>query len=211
MNKNIRLLVEGFFDDEIFNTNNDIKTDIEDLGKYYDYKVGEIFYQNKKPYAVCCGEPKYFKDNKHRFCLLNVSDKQLKWRVNNGENNLVKELGRCEINYFYLTSFNDFKYINEDGYQNTQIIKNNYDITEFPVFEYCINKGNNVYLPAIDELQMMYLNKDKLGKYSLMSDYYWSSTQQSANNAYYISTEFGNVGSLDKFFSFRIYPFFHLD
>jgi hypothetical protein len=116
MNKNIRLLVEGFFDDEIFNTNNDIKTDIEDLGKYYDYKVGEIFYQNKKPYAVCCGEPKYFKDNKHRFCLLNVSDKQLKWGV---KNNIVKELNCFKIKYFYLTSFNDFKYIDENGYKNT--------------------------------------------------------------------------------------------
>ena len=70
MNKQIRLLVEGFFDNEIFNVNNDIKTNIEDLGRYYDYKVGDIFYQNKKPYAICCGESKYFKDNKPRFCLL---------------------------------------------------------------------------------------------------------------------------------------------
>ena len=97
MNKSIRLLVEGFFDDEIFNTDNDIKTDIEDLGKYYDYHVGDIIYQNKKPYAVCCGEPKYFKDNKPRFCLLNDSDKLLKWRTNA---KLVKELRCFKIKYF---------------------------------------------------------------------------------------------------------------
>ena len=59
MNKNIRLLVEGFFDDEIFNVENDIKTDIEDLGRYYyDYQIGDIYYLNKKPYAICCGENK---------------------------------------------------------------------------------------------------------------------------------------------------------
>jgi len=58
MNKQIRLLVEGFFDDDIFNVKDDIKSDIEDLGRYYDYQVGDIYYQNKKPYAVYCGESK---------------------------------------------------------------------------------------------------------------------------------------------------------
>ena len=51
MNKSIRLLVEGFFDDEIFNTDNDIKTDIEDLGKYYDYILkitNHVFVYQKK-------------------------------------------------------------------------------------------------------------------------------------------------------------------
>jgi len=87
MNKSIRLLIEGFFDDEIFDVKNDIKSDIEDLGKYYDYKVGDIIYQNKKPYAVCCGETKWFKDNTPRFCLLKNSKED--WRKSN---ELVKEL-----------------------------------------------------------------------------------------------------------------------
>ena len=39
MNKNIRLLVESFFDDEIFNISHDIKQDIEDIGdQYYRYR-----------------------------------------------------------------------------------------------------------------------------------------------------------------------------
>jgi len=46
MNRNIRLLVESFFDDEIFNGENNIKNDIENLGKYYEYKVGEYYKQN---------------------------------------------------------------------------------------------------------------------------------------------------------------------
>ena len=209
MNKQIRLLIESFFDDDIFNVEDDIKSDIEDLGRYYDYKVGEIIYQRKKPYAICCGESKQFKDNKPRFCLLNDSGKQLKWRVNNGENNLVNELRCFKFDYFYLKSFNDFKHIDEDGFNNTQIIKNNYNISEFPAFKYCINKGNNVYLPAIDELQIMYLNKDKLGKYSFREEYYWSSTQYAANACYYIYT--GYVSNCYMQYRDHVYPFFHLD
>ena len=206
MNKSIRLLVEGFFDDEIFNTDNDIKQDIEDLGKYYDYKVGDIYYLNKKPYAICCGEPKYFKDNKPRFCLLNDSGISFKWRV---KNKLVKKLGRFKIDSFDLNSFNDFKHIDEDGYKNTQIIKNNYyDITEFPAFKYCMELGDNVYLPTIDELQMMYLNKDNLGKYNFRGEYYWSSTQYSATNAYIINIDRCYVTDIDKNISICVCPFF---
>jgi len=47
---------------------------------------------------------------------------------------------------------NDFQHIDENGYENTQIIKNNYNISEFPAFEKCIKLGDNIYLPAIDEL-----------------------------------------------------------
>ena len=208
MNKQIRLLVESFFDDEIFDVGNDIKTDIEDLGRYYDYQVGDIYYLNDKPYAICCGDKKYFNDNKPRFCLLNDSKKMLKWR---NSDKLVKELNRFKFKYFYLKSFNDFKHIDEDGYENTQIIKNNYDITEFPAFKYCINLGKNVYLPAIDELQIMLLNKDKLGKYSFSGGYYWSSTQYSSVCVYYISTNYNYVAYSNKFTGLQVRPFFHLD
>ena len=208
MNKNIRLLIEGFFDDEIFNTDNNIKTDIEDLGKYYDYKVDDIFYQNKKPYAICCGESKYFKDNKPRFCLYEDSKKDLHWGTDSW---IIKELDYFDFEYFDLKSFNEFKHIDENGYKNTQIIKNNYDITEFPAFEECIELGDNVYLPTIDELWMMYLNKDKLGKYSFSDSYYWSSSQYSATIAYSIYTNNGYITTEYKSDSFRVRPFFYLD
>ena len=211
MNKQIRLLVEGFFDDEIFNTDNNIKTDIEDLGKYYEYKVGDIYYLNKKPYAICCGESKQFNDNKPRFCLYKETDR-FDWRT---QNILVKDLERFEIKDFYLNSFNDFKHIDEDGYKNTQIIKNNYNISEFPGFKYCMELGDNVYLPAIDELQIMYLNKDKLDKYELSKQFYWSSTQYSGINAYYISIHHYNgnayVNNINKSIENYIQPFFYLN
>ena len=208
MNKSIRLLVEGFFDDEIFNTDNDIKQDIEDLGKYYDYRVGDIYYLNKKPYAICCGEPKYFKDNKPRFCLLNDSGISFKWRV---KNKLVKKLGRFKIDSFDLNSFNDFKHIDEDGYKNTQIIKNNYyDITEFPAFKYCMELGDNVYLPAIDELQFLLLYKNKLIEYNFRGEYYWSSTQYSVTNASFISINYNFISTHHKNYNFYVYPFFRI-
>ena len=207
MNKSIRLLLEGFFDDEIFNVENDIKSDIEDLGKYYDYQVGDFYYKgrSKNPYAICCGESKQFKDNKPRFCLLKHSKKLLTWRT---WNILVKELDCFKFNYFYLNSFNDFRHIDEDGYKNTQIIKNNYNISEFPAFKYCMELGDNVYLPTIDELQMMYLNKDNLGKYNFRGEYYWSSTQYSATNAYIINIDRCYVTDIDKNISICVCPFF---
>ena len=207
MNKNIRLLVEGFFDDDIFNVDDDIKSDLEDLGRYYEYTVGDIFYQNKKPYAICCGESKWFNDNKPRFCLLKNSKSLLKWRT---QNILVKDLERFEFKDFYLNSFNDFQHIDEDGYGNTQLIKNNYDISEFPAFEYCLNLNNNVYLPAIDELQIMYLNKDKLGKYELSKQFYWSSTQYSDTRACSIDTYYSDVSTQCKRFNFHVRPFYHI-
>ena len=205
MNKNIRLLVEGFFDDEIFNVENNIKSDIEDLGGYYDYNVGEIYYQNKKPYAICCGEPKYFNDNIPRFCLLKKSKKDLKWRKSL---ELVKELQCFKYSSFILKSIKQFQHIDEDGYKNTQIIKNNYDLNEFPAFEYCMKFGDNVYLPAIDELQILYLNKNKLGKYSFINIDYWSSTQYSATNAYIINIDRCYVTDIDKNISICVCPFF---
>ena len=207
MNKNIRLLVEGFFDDDIFNVKDDIKSDIEDLSKYYEYHVGDIYYLNKKPYAICCGEHKQFNDNKPRFCLLKNSKKLLTWRT---QNILVKDLERFGFKDFYLNSFNDFQHIDEDGYGNTQIIKNNYDISEFPAFEYCLNLNDNIYLPAIDELQIMYLNKDKLGKYELSKQFYWSSTQYSDTRACSIDTYYSDVSTQRKRFIFHVRPFFHI-
>ena len=208
INKSIRLLVEGFFDDETFNVGNDIKTDIEDLGKYYDYQVGDIIYQNKKPYAVCCGDNSQFKDNKPRFCLLNKSKLALSWSMND---EIVKDLQCYKFNPETLQYNNKLEMYNidENGYENTQIIKNNHDINRFPAFKYCINLGDNVYLPAIDELSIIYLHKEKL-KNIINFDIYdiWSSTQASANNAYCISMYGATSYQLNKYRNLcRVHPF----
>ena len=209
MNKHIRSLVESFFDDEIFDVGNDIKSSIEDLGRYYDYQVADIYYLNDKPYAVCSGDKKYFNDNKFRFCLLNDSIKELEWRKSN---ELVKELQCFKYRSFNLKSMNDFQHIDENGYMNTQIIKNNYNISEFPAFEKCIKLGDNIYLPAIDELQMLYLNKDKLKDTTVFDNgLYCSSTQHSTYTTGYITLSYGFVGIYRKYCNFHVRPFFRLD
>ena len=114
MNKSIRLLVEGFFDDEIFNTDNDIKTDIEDLGRYYDYKVGDIYYLNDEPYAICCGNKSYFKDKLNRFCLLKQQTKHA-WRT---IELFVKQLYFItkDPGVYYINTIKDIKYFKDNGY-----------------------------------------------------------------------------------------------
>ena len=218
MNKSIRLLVEGFFDDDIFNTDNDIKTDIEDLGRYYDYKVGDIYYLNDEPYAICCGDKSYFKDKLNRFCLLKQQTKHA-WRT---IELFVKQLYFItkDPGVYYINTIKDIKYFKDNGYQNTQIIKNNYDINEFPAFKHCINLGDNVYLPDINELQIMYLNINKLTNnkqinnlqfsYTIsLTKNVWSSTQCDAEHSMYLNFKTGQVYNNMKYIEFAVYPFFY--
>ena len=66
MKKQIRLLVENLFDDEFDNIyNTDLESEITD--KYMDYKVGDIYYKYKKPFAICCGDKSDFQNNQPRF------------------------------------------------------------------------------------------------------------------------------------------------
>ena len=156
MNKQIRLLLENLFDDlHDIEDNKNLDTEFSD--KYLTYKVGDVFYQNKKPYAICCGNNENFKDNNSRFMLLNFQlNNLLQWSTA-FISKIITNAFKLE-HEFFLRSFNDFRYIDENGYENTQIVKNNYNISKFPAFDYCIKFGDNVYLPAIDELQIMYLN-----------------------------------------------------
>ena len=210
MNKQIRLLVETFFDDEIFNVDNDIKSNIEDLGRYYDYKVGDIYYLNDKPYAICCGESKQFNNNTPRFCLLDNTVKGVKWSTSYKE---IKELNINNISGFCLNSFKDFQHIDEDGYENTQIIKNNYNIHKFPAFEYCINLADNIYLPAIDELSILFLNKNKIKDTLLCRDtLYWSSTQYNKGAAYILNAYMKLVFFISKQYTNNyIFPFLKIN
>ena len=177
MKKEIRLLIEGFFDDDTFNPNN-INQDIQDIGdQYYVYQVGDIYYKKKKPYAVCCGDKSQFNDKTSRFCLLNINpnDKQLKW-----SKTMVTRpfLGTYESQD--KETHTVLQHIDENGYKNTQTVLHNFSLSEFPAFKYCIRLGDGVYLPAIDELRIFYKNKirDIIFKNIMFNiPYVWSSTQ----------------------------------
>ena len=229
MRKEIRLLIEGFFDDDIFDVT-DINQDIQDIGdQYYNYQVGDIYYENNKPYAVCCGDSKYFMDNNPRFCLF-IEQMKTIWR---NKNKVIKELNRPinKDDRFLIRNINNYLPIDEKGYENTQIIKNNYNISDFPAFKYCMELGDNVYLPAIDELQILYLNifvdennwnynangilnkkiKKVLKKKMKFTGRYWSSTQYNSVFSYDINT-YGQVDIMTKTSSYgRVKPFFKVN
>ena len=187
MKRQIRLLIENLFDD-LYDIDQESNLTIDIADKIYNYKIREIYYKNKKPYAICCGLSDDFKDRNPRFCLLNFNkDKRSKWCK---EEFFIKELGFHEYyNKIY------FKDIDENGYENTQIIKNNYFKNMFPVFNNCIKLGKNVYLPAINELKT--LRKNEIFKdLNFKLAYAWSSTQY--NETFAFTIKFSNVAQQDK-------------
>ena len=193
MKKQIRLLIEGLFDD-IYDLNNGINDVIELGNEIYNFNIGDIFYLDKKQYAIClsldsCDE------FENRFILLQNGYDKLTWTTDKDLKNKIKEsqfhnfdimvdeleykIDEEEINKanydeydpdqalyfgFNLFGISGVHEIDENGYENTQIIKNNYDINKFPAFNYCCSLGDNVYLPAIDELQYLFCNLKTLQK-----------------------------------------------
>ena len=215
MKKQIRLLVESLFDDEFNNIYNDTDLDIEIANEYIgNYKVGDIYYKNKKPYAICCGDKNQFKDITPRFCLIN-SDRLLSWCTDKTLT-CINELDSHE----YKVRVNGFQPVDENGYENTQIIKNNYNLSDFPAFNFCCMLGDNVYLPAIDELSVFcfYFKFNKLPELAnnfndlphfhiygtkYLNFCFWSSTQRSATAAIYCDLYYNiiaiNVKDCDKY------------
>ena len=215
MKKQIRLLVESLFDDEFNNIYNDTDLDIEIANEYIgNYKVGDIYYKNKKPYAICCGDKNQFKDITPRFCLIN-SDRLLSWCTDKTLT-CINELDSHE----YKVRVNGFQPVDENGYENTQIIKNNYNLIYFPAFEYCLNFGDNVYLPAIDELQILFQYQEKINnlfkKFKGINidvyNTYWSSTQYIKDYGCSLLFDMYNGHILNDFYYYsnNVRPFLYL-
>ena len=213
MKKQIRLLIENLFDDDFNNIYNDTNLDSEISDEYMGYKVGDIIYKNKKPYAVCCGEKQYFTDNKPRFMSFQIyMADYLKW---SNINTVIPKLKIYnDFDKFNILNKSSIKHIDEDGYENTQIIKNNYNLSYFPAFKYCLSFGDNVYLPAIDELQILFINRQKLNNIDKKNYHavgFWSSSQRSVNKAIAFTFSWGNsccIFSDDKTsFSHTVFPF----
>ena len=201
MKKQIRLLVENLFDDEFDNIYNDTDLDTNITDEYMGYSVGDIVYENKKPYAICCGDKNDFKDNKPRFMYLKIyKECRLKW------SKITKTIPELKINdnafdfdTFKLFDKSSIKHIDEDGYENTQIIKNNYNINDFPAFRYCCDLGDDFYLPAIDELQILFLNSFNYNfKIPKLYDY-WSSSQLIEKYCFIIESKAKYLKTDDKF------------
>ena len=184
MKKQVRQLLENLFDD-LYDIDQETNQEIDLADQVYIYKSGDIVYENKKPYAICCGDGEDFKDNKPRFMYLNIYIGGLKWSK---LTNTIPELKIYDndFDYFKLFDKSSIKHIDEDGYENTQIIKNNYNINDFPAFRYCCDLGDDFYLPAIDELQILFLNSFEYNQQIPRKYDYWSSSQLMEQYCFFI-------------------------
>jgi hypothetical protein len=185
MNKHIRLLIENItddiFKDNLFNTDDDY--DI--IGKQiFEYNIGDIYYKDSKPYAMCCLLANEFDDTDYnRFILLPEYHIETTWSLWNAmkdnkelhdkifitdkffhkfdeifkkyDEGSLDEYDKKYIDGFIIKNISDTRQIDEYGYDNTQYIKKNYDINYFPAFKYCCELDDNAYLPSIDELQLL--------------------------------------------------------
>ena len=164
MKRQIRLLVENLFDDEFNNIyNTDLDSEITD--EYMGYKVGDIYYKDKEPFAICCGDKSDFQNNQPRFIPYN--NFQLYNSFTNDTTGAYiykhKQLKfKADYQYFYIDK--QFKNIDEKGYENTQELFNiiSHDINLYPPLKLCKTLGDNFYIPSINELQIFLINLNKL-------------------------------------------------
>lgn len=72
----------------------------------------------------------------------------------------------------------------KDGRSNTDKVMARADSENYPAFQWCRAKGDEWYLPSIEELELLYKVKDKVNKTLIdksmkeLSGRYWSSTEQ---------------------------------
>ncbi len=92
-----------------------------------------------------------------------------------------------------------------DGMYNMQKIRSlqNWQ-NDYPAFAWCASLGDGWYLPARDELKVIYTQRTAINKAlkakgkPKLSSYYWSSTQDDRVSAWYVSMNSGNTDYLTK-------------
>lgn len=165
MKKQIRLLVENLFDD-LYDIEDQKNLDTDLADQYLNYKIGDFWYYNKDPYAICCGEPDDFQDKEPRFVF---------------NEKLYYEEYTADPNYYdkkFIVYHNEYfsQNIDETGYENTKnlfnmFVKKNLDL--YPHLKYCKSIGDFAYIPAEKELITLLTNRDKLKNTELDFDIDW--------------------------------------
>ena len=197
MKKSIRLLIENLFDD-LYDINQEDNLTIEIADKMYQYKLGDVFYYKKEPYAICCGESSYFNDNKPRFIANDkpyynefTYDLELKNKI---QKNLSK-INFHEYNYFKIGNKSDIQNIDENGIENTKNLFKLFPIHTFPLLKYIKAYYSRAgYIPAITELEVLLYNKDKLPDF-INKDFNW----------FFYSSTFYSVTTLASIYSYDVH------
>lgn len=79
--------------------------------------------------------------------------------------------------------------------------------SKYPAFKWCADLGEGWYLPAIEELKVVYKNRDKLNSKltDKLSNWYWSSTECNKFCAWLVSMYYGYAdGNLGKYSNFYV-------
>ena len=58
------------------------------------------------------------------------------------------------------------------------------------------------YLPSLEELKIMFLNKSAIGGFAAAD--YWSSSEYNASNAYYVGFNYGGYDGRYKYYTYRV-------
>ena len=80
------------------------------------------------------------------------------------------------------------------------------DLNKFHAFKYCMNFGQDWYLPALNELMKIYSNVSELNAMltkiggTILDGTYWSSTEYDSYDAYYVQFSNGKQNYTDKDF-----------
>ena len=94
-----------------------------------------------------------------------------------------------------------------DGYTNTQVLIGNDDERKYPAAnacaEYQADEHHDFYLPAAAELYQGWLNCPEV---FAQDCYYWSSSQRSANGAFFMPFDGGNQSGYGKDYELRVRP-----
>ena len=112
--------------------------------------------------------------------------------------------------------FNSYISMDENGYENTQIIKNKCNIEKYPAFNYCNKLGDDFYFPAIDELVIFMKYKsilqDNIRYLTLLNRYNFSflisSTTIDNKRMLYINYDSNDI-SIGKWQAFYFVKYFY--
>ena len=74
----------------------------------------------------------------------------------------------------------------------------------YSCYNYISGSCSDWYLPSIDELNEMYLNRTAIGGFSALN--YWSSSEDTANNAFLINFATGGISSYSKTVAWWVRP-----
>jgi uncharacterized protein YfiM (DUF2279 family) len=70
-------------------------------------------------------------------------------------------------------------------------------------YDLVLNGYSDWFLPSLDELEKLYINRDEVGGFS-PNGFYWSSTEAGSYYAYYVAFSLGNIDDATLYNTYRV-------